>query len=187
MTEIGVPGPPPGPGGGPGCEALRERPTPYSQKSILCRLFTFFDVFVGWVPGGSLAGFLLGRKSVILGVWAAPGARESLQKCGRPGVGTMRKLQNIKIAQNLCLEGVWGPRLRNKSVQNVWGLRPHTFVSLLLCNLGPRTPLRTQFLRNFNILYFPHCTWGRTTTTAIHRRGPRVYPGSRVPGLSWAA
>ena len=34
--------PPPGPGGGPGCEAPRERPTPYSQKSILWRLFTLF-------------------------------------------------------------------------------------------------------------------------------------------------
>ena len=41
--------------------------------------------------------------------------------------------------------------MRNKSEKNVWGLRPHTLFSLLLCNLGPQTPLRTQFLRNFNV------------------------------------
>ena len=39
-------------------------------------------IVYNWVPEGSLAGFVVGRKSVILGVWAAPGARESLQKCG---------------------------------------------------------------------------------------------------------
>ncbi len=38
-----------------------------------------------------------------------------------------------------------GPSLRNKSVKNVWGLRPHTFLrphtlfTPLLCNLGPQT------------------------------------------------
>ncbi len=40
----------------------------------------------------------------------------------------------------MCPEGVWRPILRNQNVKNVWGLRPHTFSSLLLCNLGPRTP-----------------------------------------------
>ena len=35
-----------------------------------------------WVPEGNLAGFVWGRKSVILGVWAAPGAQESIKKCG---------------------------------------------------------------------------------------------------------
>ena len=34
-----------------------------------------YSMFSYWVPESSLAGFLWGRKSVILGVWAAPGAR----------------------------------------------------------------------------------------------------------------
>ena len=49
----------------------QQHPDPRSSRSLF-----------NWVPEGSLVGFLLGRKSVILGVWAAPGARESLQKCG---------------------------------------------------------------------------------------------------------
>ena len=35
-----------------------------------------------WVPEGQSGRICLGRKSVIWGVWVAPGARESLQKCG---------------------------------------------------------------------------------------------------------
>jgi hypothetical protein len=52
----------------------------------------------------------------------------------------MRIITNTKIAQQLYPGGVWGSRLRNKSVKNVWGLRPHTFFTFLLRNLGLRTP-----------------------------------------------
>ncbi len=33
----------------------------------------------------------------------------------------------LKLRENCVRRGVWGPRLRNKSVKNVWCLRPHTF------------------------------------------------------------
>ncbi len=62
----------------------------------------------------------------------------------------------------MCPEGVWGPRLRKQRENKLWGLRPHTFFSLLLRNLGPQTPLRTRILHSFDILYFSHGTWGWT-------------------------
>ena len=45
----------------------------------------------------------------------------------------------------MCPERVCGPRLRNQNVKNVWGLRPHTFFTLLLRNLGPQTPSGHNF------------------------------------------
>ncbi len=41
----------------------------------------------GWVPEGSLAGFL----GCVFEVWPAPGARENLQKCGGGGHPTFLK------------------------------------------------------------------------------------------------
>ncbi len=57
----------------------------------------------------------------------------------------------------LCPEVVWGPRLHNTNIINVWGLRPNTLVTLSLRNLNPRTP--------FGHLNLLHCTWTRTTTS----------------------
>ncbi len=44
--------------------------------------------------------------------------------------------------RKLVSGGVWGPRLRNTNVNNVWGLRPHASFTLLSRNLGPQTPSR---------------------------------------------
>jgi hypothetical protein len=57
----------------------------------------------------------------------------------------MRVVQNDKIAQTLRPEGVWGPSMRNESVNNVGGRRPHTFFSLLLRNLGPQSSSGPNF------------------------------------------
>ncbi len=48
------------------------------------------------------------------------------------------------MAQQLCLEGVRGPRLHNKSVNNLWSAH-------LIAESRPPDPLRTQHLRNFHI------------------------------------
>ncbi len=56
--------------------------------------------------------------------------------------------------QQLCPEGVWGPRLHHKCVKNVRGLRSHTFFTLLLGNLGPRTPPDTTVAQFY---YFGIC------------------------------
>ena len=53
MTEIGVPGPPPGPGGGPGCEAPRERAIPNSNKSRFgrfCSAVHWHSRILGFTP-----------------------------------------------------------------------------------------------------------------------------------------
>ncbi len=65
--------------------------------------------------------------------------------------------------QKVRPEGVWGPRWRNKSEKHVWGLRHHTFFSLLLRALGPQIPFRAQCCAILN-LYIPQCTCGWTTT-----------------------
>ncbi len=44
--------------------------------------------------------------------------------------------------------------MRNQSVKNVWGRRPHTFFTSLLRNLGPQDPLRTHLSHNFNIYIY---------------------------------
>jgi hypothetical protein len=47
-----------------------------------------------------------------------------------PSPSTLQIIRNIIVAQTLCPEGLWGPRLCNKSAKNVWGRRLHTFSSL---------------------------------------------------------
>ncbi len=41
--------------------------------------------------------------------------------------------------------------MSNQNITHVKGLRPHTFVTLLLRNLGPRTPCRNQSLHDCTI------------------------------------
>ncbi len=60
----------------------------------------------------------------------------------------------------MCPEGVWGPSSRNKSVDDVWGLRPYTLFTLLLHNLGCQTPLPDTIFAQHDILYFSHCIRG---------------------------
>ncbi len=70
------------------------------------------------------------------------------------GHGEIQIIQHSQVAQQLCPEGVLGPIFRNRHATYVWGLRPHIFITLLLRNLGPQIPLRTQMLHNFIILCF---------------------------------
>ncbi len=70
------------------------------------------------------------------------------------------------------------------------GPTAHTFFSLLLRNLGPPDPLRTQFWGNFNNLSYSHFTWGWTTTKPV--LGPLPHTGRassqrRAWGLEAAA
>jgi hypothetical protein len=53
--------------------------------------------------------------------------------------------------------------LRNKSMENLWGLRPHTFFTLILRNLGPQTPSGDNF-GAILIFCVSHSTWGWTRT-----------------------
>ncbi len=53
----------------------------------------------------------------------------------------------------MCPEGDWGPILPNRSVKNVWGLRPHTFFTLS-AQTRPPDPLRIYVLHNFNTCCF---------------------------------
>ena len=75
--------------------------------------------------------------------WRTPSPQGSrLWRCNEALQDTIGKMENIKFVKQLCPEGAWGPELRNTSEKNVWGLRPHTFFTLSLRNLGPRTPSR---------------------------------------------
>ncbi len=94
-----------------------------------------------------------------------------IKPCSSPSPSTMRIIQNIYIVQ-MCPEGVRGPRLRNKSAKNVWGRRPHTVFSILLCTLGPQTPSRHNICSNL-IFAFLDFTWGWTTS--------RKYTGTGTP------
>ena len=47
--------------------------------------------------------------------------------------------KHVKHVQTMSPEEVWEPGLRNKIIKRC-GLRPHTIFTLLLRNLGPRTP-----------------------------------------------
>ncbi len=52
----------------------------------------------------------------------------------------LEQTKNVKIAQKLCPGGPGGPRSRNKSVKNVWGRRPHTFLTWYCAILTPGPP-----------------------------------------------
>ncbi len=60
------------------------------------------------------------------------------QVCSCPSPGASRNIKNIKIAQELCPEVAWGPRLRNKSVKV---RRSHTFFDFY-CTISAPRPLR---------------------------------------------
>ncbi len=45
----------------------------------------------------------------------------------------------------MCPVGVWGTRLNNESVKNVWGRSPHTIFTFLLRNLCPQTSCGHNF------------------------------------------
>ena len=67
---------------------------PFSSGCV-CIVVAYFcrqavSCILCWVPEGQSGRIFLGRKSVIWGVWAASGARESLQKCGGPSVTVTR-------------------------------------------------------------------------------------------------
>ncbi len=93
--------------------------------------------------GGGRSGQCRSQIYTISGSRRHPGGR----CCSSPSPSTVRIIQYIKNAQKLCPVGVWAPRLHNKSEKNVWGLRLHTFSSLLLRNVGPQTPPPDTMLR----------------------------------------
>ncbi len=66
----------------------------------------------------------------------------------------IRRTNSTQIVKHMCLEGVWGLRLRNKRETYVWGLRPHNSVSVLLHDLSPQTPFQTQLLYKSDILIY---------------------------------
>ncbi len=75
-------------------------------------------------------------------------------RCSCPFPLTTREIQITDIAQILCPEGVRGPRLRNKSVKNVRGRRPSTFVYMFIAQSRPPDPLRTQVLHKVSVILF---------------------------------
>ncbi len=106
-------------------------------------VFSFHFFIPSPSPGMSMAGpFLTLTRCMDPGVQSETGLLQwRLYPCSWPllQVGQDINKRNIEIVQQLCPEGVWGPRSRNKNGKNVWGLWPCTFVSPLLCNLGPQT------------------------------------------------
>ena len=60
-------------------------------------------------------------------------------------------MERLELHNNFVQMGARGPRLHNKREKNVWGLRPHTFFTLLLCNLVHRIPPDTMFAQ---VYYF---------------------------------
>ena len=66
----------------------------------------------------------------------------------------MKRMTNLKFAQQLCPEGVWGPRLHDKSEAKCVGPSFSRFFTIVLRNLDPQAPFRTQSLHNLCILFF---------------------------------
>ncbi len=73
--------------------------------------------------------------------------------CNCPSQGTARLITHTESAQQLYPEGVWGPRLRNKSEKQVRGRRPHTFFHFLGSRPPPDT-LVAQFEYIFMLCLF---------------------------------
>ncbi len=106
---------------------------------------------------------------------------------GQPGrvLGVSRYTANngkMENSQKQCPEWVRGPRLRNESVTNVWGRRPHTFFRFLLPNLGPLTPSGHNLLHNcvfLMLLFLSGPAWAELGS-------PNPRPGcTREAATSW--
>jgi hypothetical protein len=67
-------------------------------------------------------------------------------KCS-PSPGTLQEIQTIQVAQTLCPEGVWGPRLRNKGVKNMGAEGPTHFLHFHCAISAPRLPPDTMFVQ----------------------------------------
>ncbi len=76
-----------------GCRSRRGRPDPRNDRSPILKTFeprkdcNHVSSELPAYPNLPTLGFLVhafwaGRESLIFGVWAAPGAREAIRKCG---------------------------------------------------------------------------------------------------------
>ncbi len=83
----------------------------------------------------------------------------------------------MKIAQQLCPEGVCGPMLHNTCEKTVWGLRPHTFSHFCCTSSAPRPPPDTFVCTIFILWIFrvvPGDDYYKITPLAVPVSGRRV-------------
>ncbi len=95
----------------------------------------------------------------------------------------MRIIRSIKIVQKCPRKG-FGGRVCNTSGKNVWGLRPHKFVSLLSRNLGPQTPFSDKIVARFRccLLFAAYLGMDNYKAAAPQTPGEPKSPSRRSPG-----
>ncbi len=82
-----------------------------------------------------------------------PPARRVLG-CSSPSPATMRKIKNLKLVQNSCPEGVWGPRLRDTNKRMCGAKGPGRFSHFDCAISVPRPPPDTTFVQEYFVLSF---------------------------------